>query len=181
MIIVGIIVAIVIAIIVWFISISNTVNRAFVKIDESKSAIEIQLQKRYDVLTQSMDIAKGFATHEKDIFTSLRQVNSGMSINDLNEITQEQAQAITKLVALGEAYPELKSSELFSNLQVQLSEENAQFAASKRAFNANVTSFNNICVSFPTSIVCSMKGKSKLDYIKEDNIEAKKDINMSWN
>ena len=59
--IIGIIIAVlVIAVAIWWISTSNKINRINVKIDESKSGIEIQLKKRYDVITQSMNVAKGF-------------------------------------------------------------------------------------------------------------------------
>lgn len=177
--IIAIIVALILILVIWFVSVSNTVNRAIVKIDESKSGIEIQLKKRYDVLMQSMNIAKGYVKHEKEIFTSLRAVNSGMSVGEINDVVSSQAQAMQRLFALGEAYPELKSAELFSNLQMQLSEENAQFAASKRAFNANVTRLNNLVVSFPASVVCSMKSQSRMDFIKEENIEAVKNIDFS--
>lgn len=176
-----VVILLVIMLVCWFVSTSNKISRMIVKIDESKSGIEIQLKKRYDVLSQSLEIAKGFAKHETEIFTNLRSVNSGMSISEINETVSNQAEAMGRLVALGEAYPELKSSQLFSNLQVQLSEENGQFAASKRAFNANITKLNNFVVSFPSSIVCSVRGQGKMEFIKEDITENIKNIDMSWN
>jgi LemA protein len=165
----------------WCISTSNSVNRLLVKIDESKSGIEIQLKKRYDILTESLNIAKGYAKHEEKLFTELRAVKSGMSVGEINEAAAEQAKAVSGLLALGEAYPEMKSSQMFANLQAQLSEENAQFAASKRAFNANVTKLNNLVVSFPASIVCSIKGQQKMEFIREENVEAMKNVSMAWN
>lgn len=172
--------AIVFFIISWFVSTSNNVNRLQLKIDEARSGIEIQLRKRYDTLTQSMNIAKGYAAHEKELFTELRRVNSGMSVSEINECARNQQQCMTRFAALGEAYPELKSSEMFSNLQKQLSEENAQFAASKRAFNANTTFYNNLVVSFPSSLVCTIKGVTKLEYIKEDIDDSVRNIDLSW-
>ena len=179
--IIGIIIAVlVIAVVIWWISTSNKINRINVKIDESKSGIEIQLKKRYDVITQSMNVAKGFIKHENEIFTNLRAVSSVMSVDEINDAVASQNKAMSNLLALGEAYPELKSGELFGNLQHQLSEENAQFAASKRTFNANVTSLNNMIVSFPSSVVANSKGQKKMDFIKEENIESMKDINIEF-
>ena len=172
--------AVVFCIIGWFVGVSNKVNRAIVKIDESKSGVEIQLKRRFDILTQSMEIAKGYIKHEEKVFVNLRAVNSGMSVSEINETIENQAQATKGLFALAENYPELRSEELFSNLQKQLTEENAQLAASKRAFNANVTKLNNIVVSLPTSVVCSMKGQSKMEFIKEENVDAIKDVNISF-
>ena len=178
---VGIVVLAIVAVVVgWFISTSNSVNRMIVKIDESKSDIEIQLKKRFDVLTQSMNIAKGFVKHENEIFNNLHSVKTKMSVDEINETVSNQNEAMSNLLALGEAYPELKSAELFSNLQKQLTEENAQFAASKRAFNANVAKLNGIVVSFPNSIVCNIKGQKRVAFIKEDNVEEMKNVDMEF-
>lgn len=174
------VIAVAVILVFWWISTSNKINRIKVKIDESQSGIEIQLKKRYDVITQSLNVAKGFVKHENEIFTNLRAINTGMSVDEINEAVNSQNKAMSNLLALGEAYPELKSGELFGNLQHQLSEENAQFAASKRAFNANVTSLNNIIVSFPSAIVASSKGQQKINFIKEENIESMKDINIEF-
>lgn len=180
MLIVGIVIAVLVILVGWFISVSNTLNRAVVKMDESKSGVEIQLKRRYDILTQSLDIAKSYVKHEEKVFTNLRAVNSGMSVAEMNETLENQAEAMNGLLALAENYPELRSEELFSNLQKQLTEENAQLAAAKRALNANITKINNLVVSFPTSIVCGMKGQGKEEFLKEENVDAMKNLNMSF-
>ena len=172
--------AIVVCLVCWFVSTSNKINRANVKIDEAKSGVEIQLKRRYDILTQSLEVAKGYMKHEEKVFTNLRAVNSGMSVEEINETIEEQGKAIGGLLALAENYPELRSAEMFGNLQKQLTEENAQLAASKRAFNSNVTRMNNMVVSFPSSVVCSMKGQSKMEFIKEENVDAIKNVNISF-
>lgn len=180
---VGIVVAVAVVLLAtlgWFVSTSNKVNRANVKIDEAKSGVEIQLKRRYDILTQSLEVAKGYMKHEEKVFTNLRAVNSGMSVEEINETIKEQGQAIDGLLALAENYPELRSAEMFGNLQKQLTEENAQLAASKRAFNSNVTRMNNMVVSFPSSIVCSMKGQAKIDFIKEENVDEIKEVKISF-
>lgn len=83
--------------------------------------------------------------------------------------------------ALGEAYPELKSAEIFNNLINKLSEQSQQYSASRRAVNGNITKLNNYVVSFPTSIVCNSKGVTKMDYIHEENLNELKNIDMNMN
>lgn len=174
------VVAIVLFIACFCVLVSNDVNRAIVKIDESKSGIEIQLKRRYDILTQSLEIAKGYMKHEEKIFTNLRSVNSGMGISEINEALENQSKCSKELFALAEEYPELRSEKLFSNLQNQLSEENAQLSASKRAFNANVTRLNMIVVSFPSSVVCSMKGQKEMEFIHEENLDDIKEVELKF-
>lgn len=164
----------------WGISTSNKINKTNVKIDEGKSAVEIQLRQRHDILTQSMDVAKGYLHHEEKMFTSLRAVNAKMSVEEINKTLENQAKAQKELFALAENYPQLRSAELFSNLQKQLSVENAQLSAAKRAFNANVARLNNFVVAFPSSIICKIKGQSKMEFIREDDIDSIKDVKFTF-
>ena len=165
----------------WYIKVSNKVSAALLKIEEAKSGIEIQLQKRYSTLTQSLELAKGYAKHEQELFIGLRTVGKNITVDEINECVKNQNQCLGKISALSESYPELKSLEMFTNLQKQLSEENAQFAAAKRAFNANVTAYNKFVVTVPDNVVCSMRGLSKEKYIEGENVQDMKNISMSWN
>ena len=178
------IVAVVVLILGWFISTSNLINRIKLKIEESLSGVEIQLRQRYDVLMQGKKVAEQYAIHEQKVFEGLRslsQIPKNATVEQLNEASQSQEQAVKGLFALGEAYPELKSAEIFNNLINQLSEQSRQYSASRRAVNGNITKLNNMVVSFPTSIVCSMKAVTKMDYIHEENLSELKNIDMSMN
>ena len=181
LIVVGVILLIIIC---RFIAISNNVNRLKLKVDESLSGVEIMLRQRYDILMQGKSVAEQYAKHEQQVFENLRslsQVPNHATVEQLNEASREQEQAMNGIFALGEAYPELKSAELFNNLINQLSEQNQQYSASRRAVNGNITKLNNYVVSFPSSVVCSMKGVTKMDYIHEENVNQLKDINMNMN
>lgn len=169
-------------IVIWFISTSNAINRIKLKIDESLSGVEIMLRQRYDVLMQGKSIAEQYAQHEQKVFEELRQLSqlpTNASVQQINEASQSQEQAIKGIYALGEAYPELKSAEIFNNLINQLSEQSIQYSASRRAVNGNITKLNNYVVAFPASMVCGMKGVTKMDYIHEENLEQLKNIDMS--
>jgi LemA protein len=168
----------------WFISTSNSINRVKLKIEESLSGVEIQLRQRYDVLMQGKTVAEQYAKHEQKVFENLRSLNQvpqHATVDQLNEASKAQEAAVKGLFALGEAYPELKSAELFNNLINQLSDQSKQYSASRRAVNGNITKLNNFIVSFPASIVAGMKGVAKMDYIHEENLEQLKNIDMYMN
>ena len=168
----------------WFVSTSNSINRVKLKIEESLSGVEIQLRQRYDVLMQGKNVAEQYAKHEQKVFETLRSLNqipNHASVDQLNEASKAQEEAVKGLFALGEAYPELKSAELFNNLINQLSEQSRQYSASRRAVNGNITKLNNFIVSFPASIVAGMKGVTKMDYVHEENLEQLKNIDMTMN
>ena len=175
------IVAVVVLIVGWFISTSNRINRIKVKIEESLSGVEIQLRQRYDVLMQGKKVAEQYAIHEQKVFEELRnlsQIPQNASIGELNEASKSQEQVVKGLFALGEAYPELKSAQLFNNLIDQLSEQSKQYSASRRTVNGNITKLNNMIVSFPSSIVCGTKGVKKMDYVHEENLASLKEVDM---
>lgn len=170
--------------IAWFISTSNSINRIKLKIDESLSGVEIQLRQRYDVLMEGKKVAEQYAKHEQKVFDELRNLNqvpSNATIAQINEASKSQEQAVKGLFALGEAYPELKSAELFNNLINKLSDQSQQYSASRRAVNGNITKLNNYVVSFPSSIICGMKAVTKMDYIHEENVDQLGKVDLSMN
>ena len=176
--------ALIICLIGWFISTSNNINRVKLKIEESLSGVEIQLRQRYDVLMEGKKVAEQYAKHEQKVFESLRhltQIPSNATIDQINEAAKSQEEVVKGFFALGEAYPELKSAELFNTLINKLSEQSNQYSAARRAVNGNITKLNNYTVSFPSSIVCSMKNVGKMDYIHEENVVDLKKIDLNMN
>ena len=179
-----IVVVIALCIIGWYVSTSNSINRVKLKIEESLSGVEIMLRQRYDVLMQGKKVAEQYAQHEQRVFEGLRhltQVPTNATVSQLNEAAKSQEEVVKGFFALGEAYPELKSAEIFNNLINKLSEQSQQYSASRRAVNGNITKLNNYVVSFPTSIVCNSKGVTKMDYIHEENLNELKNIDMNMN
>lgn len=177
MVIVLVILLLVVFVAFWFIGGTNNVKRKVLKVDEAKSSIEIYLIKRWETITQSAKICKEYKGYEKELFENMHKPAKGGSLEDVNSTLSEQNKAVNNLLALGEAFPELKSSELYAKLQDQLSEENADIAAAKRCLNANITNVNNLVVSFPSSIFCSMAGVSKMSYIEEE-VDDRKVLNI---
>ena len=161
-----------------FIGIMNTINQSFVRVDQAKADVEIYMVKRYDVLTESVRIAKKFAKHEEEIFSKMVKLRKGVSIDKIAEQAAVQAQVESSLLALAEAYPDLKSQQMFSNLQHQLSDENEHYAAAKRSYNAAVSSFNQLVVTFPNSIVAGMIGKGKLRFLEDETANTKKEVRL---
>lgn len=179
MIILTIFIIIAIIILCWCISASNAMNRYQVKIGEARSSIDIMLTKRYDTLTQSQAVVSKFVEHENELF-GLTKPSAGANIETVKQIAAEQTRAYENLLALGQKYPDVKSSPVFMKLQDQISDENEHFAAAKRAYNMNISEFNQFIVTFPNSIVAGMRGKQQQAFIEEDNIDAKKNIKITF-
>lgn len=172
-------VVIILIILIWFVSTSNALNKAVVKIDEANSGIDVALTKRYDVLTKMLDIAKGYAKHEKETLFETINLRKDMTMAEKSEANNKMSEAFGKINVIAEAYPELKSSENFKTLQLSVSDVEEHLQAARRLYNANISSYNQMIVSFPTSIIAGMKGLSKKDFFVAD--EAKKeDVKMEF-
>ena len=160
----------------FFIKTTNKLKRCGIVIEESKKNVDIALAKRYDTICEMINVAKSYARYEKNTFTELAKSRASHSIEDFNTTIRNQDQTIDKIFALAEAYPELRSSEEFLNLQKEIDDENEQLAAAKRIVNNNVSLLNQEIVTFPTSVVASMNGIRQLDFLSEENIENKRTI-----
>ena len=156
---------------------SNRFNRYKVVIDESKKNVDIALAKRYDTICEMIKVAKSYARHEASTFSDVIKLRQNANIKEFNTAIQNQDKEISKIFALAESYPDLKSSQEFINLQDEISDENEQLAAAKRIVNNNISIINQEIVSFPKSVVAKSKGLKEMEFLKEQNIDVKKSIN----
>ncbi len=116
---------------------------------------------------------KGYASHEKETFTRLieaRNLLKGGNLSDSERlrVEGEVGPQMTRLMAVAENYPELKSSSHFLNLQRNLTEVEEQISAARRAYNAAVFAINNAVESFPTVIIANQLGFKRHDFFEAD-------------
>lgn len=174
---IGIIALIIFIVLIWWVKTSNRFNRYKVVIDESKKNVDIALAKRYDTICEMIKVAKSYAKHESSTFSDIIKLRQNANIKEFNSAIQNQDREISKIFALAESYPDLKSSQEFINLQDEISDENEQLAAAKRIVNNNISIINQEIVSFPKSVVAKSKGLKEMEFLKEQNIDSKRSIN----
>lgn len=128
----------------------NGVENAFASLDAT-------LQKRYDLIPNLVETVKGYASHERETLEKLTQLRGEALQSSSRDLrTHEKASvALRQILALAESYPDLKASANFLHLQKSLNEIEEQISASRRAFNAAVTEYNNAVQTFPSSIIAS--------------------------
>ncbi|VYU10069.1 LemA family protein [Finegoldia magna] len=174
---IGIIALIIFIVLIWWVKTSNRFNRYKVVIDESKKNVDIALAKRYDTICEMIKVAKSYAKHESSTFSDVIKLRQNANIKEFNAAIQNQNKEISKIFALAESYPDLKSSQEFINLQDEISDENEQLAAAKRIVNNNISIINQEIVSFPKSVVAKSKGLKEMEFLKEQKIDSKRSIN----
>lgn len=175
LIIIGIIVVLVI--VIWYICTVNKLNRAVVKIDEASSDIDVALTKRYDTLVKMMDVVKAYAKHEKETLFEVIKLRKNMTIEEKNKANAIMDKNMEKISVLAEAYPELKSNETYNTLEKTIVDVEEHLQASRRCYNSNVSLYNQLLVSFPTSAIAKSKGMIKKDFFEAEEIK-KEDIKI---
>ena len=174
-----VIVLILIAVVVISIIVmSNNLNKALVKIDEASSGIDVALTKRYDVLTKMIETVKGYAKHEKEVLFDVVKIRKGMTIEEKNEANKQMDETLSKINVLAENYPDLKASENFKTLQDSITDVEEHLQAARRLYNANISSYNQMIVTFPISIIAGTKGLNKREFFvaeehKKQDVEIK--------
>ena len=175
-----ILIIVVVIFLVWAISTGNRIKMMKVKIDEAKSGIDIALIKRYDILTESLNVAKGYAAHEKSLMCQLVQARAGMSMQQSRAVMENQEKVLENLKVVAESYPQLYSNELFKELQSQIAVTNEHLSAAKRVLNSNIALYNQKIVAFPASIIAVITGCRKIDFFKETDEKKKQDVHMKF-
>lgn len=158
----GGLVVLVLAIIGLYIKYYNRVNVLSNRIEEGWAQIDVQLQKRYDLVPNLIETVKGYASHEKEIFEKIAEARAGMvqggrqaRINADNILTQ----AMGRLFAIAEAYPDLKAQENFKLLQEQLEGMESKIAYARQFYNDTVLDFNNVVTTIPGIWFAGGRGK----------------------
>lgn len=180
----AVVVIVILVIIVWYIAIMNWFRRTKVKVDESRSGIDVALTKRYDLLTKSLDAVKGYAKYEGETLSRIINLRSGsipnMSLNDKTKLDTQLSELQKGINVVAEQYPNLKADSQFTILQNQCADCELQLQAARRVYNSNVSIFNQRRVTFPDSIIAKRIGFNKdLEFFKADE-NKKEDVKLDF-
>jgi LemA protein len=146
-----------VVIIVWYVTTYNAFVKARNAVDQAWSHIEVELKRRFDLIQNLVEVAKGYARHESDTFqrvTQLRtQANPFTSAASANKVEPDLRQSIGEIMVLAEAYPQLRADQSFLNLQNQLTDTENRVAERRHAYNQTVNLYAILLRSIPSNIV----------------------------
>jgi len=138
---------------------------------QAKQQIEVQLQRRADLVPNLVNTVKGYAQHEEAVFTQVANARAGLAGAIRTGDPQQQAAAdaqltgaLGRLLAISEAYPQLKADQTFLKLQDELSGTENRIAVSRSDYNAAVNAYNSYIRTFPQKITASLTGAKPRAY-----------------
>jgi LemA protein len=156
-----IVLAVIVLAILYVIFAYNGMIRSRNMVDEAWSGIDVQLKRRHDLIPNLVESVKGYAAHERDVFQAVTDARAkamsaaGPAASGAAEGVL--GQALGRLLAVAEAYPQLRATENFQQLQAELSNTEDQIAAARRIYNGNVQSYNTRIQVFPNSVIAGMR------------------------
>ena len=138
---------------------------------QAKQQIEVQLQRRADLVPNLVNTVKGYAQHEEAVFTQVANARAGLAGAIRTGDPQQQAAAdaqltgaLGRLLAISEAYPQLKADQTFLRLQDELSGTENRIAVSRSDYNAAVNAYNSYIRTFPQKITALLTGAKPRAY-----------------
>ncbi|MEP6692471.1 MAG: LemA family protein [Gemmatimonadaceae bacterium] len=151
----------------------NTIQTLDVQADKAKSGIEVQLQRRADLVPNLVSTVKGYAQHEEAVFTQVAQARAGLAgavqthdVAKMADANQQLSQGLGRLLAISENYPQLKADQGFLRLQDELTGTENRIAVARKDYNEAAGEYNGYIRRFPQKLTASMTGAKAKDFFQ---------------
>lgn len=179
-----ILLAIVVILVIAIIGMYNGLVQSKIKVDNAWSQIDVQLQRRFDLIPNFVETVKGYMTHEKETFTKIAELRTSwantQSVSEKANLDNQLSGALKTIMAVSENYPELKANQNFADLSEELRNTENKISFSRQFYNDTVTIYNTKLQVFPSNIIASMFNFHARDLFKAESEEARKNVKVDF-
>ena len=158
--IVGLLLAVIVVAVLWVIGVYNGLQRARVATEAAFSGIDVSLKKRHDLVPNLVETVKGYAAHEKGALEAVMKARAAAtgagSMDERIGAEQQLGGALSRLLAVAEAYPDLKANQNFMQLQGTLGELEGEIAFARTGYNGSAGNFNTQLAVFPNNVIAGI-------------------------
>jgi LemA protein len=143
------------------------------RVDNAWAQVEVQLKRRWDLIPNLVETVKGYAAHERETFEAVTQARTrAQQATSPAEAAQAEgilSQALGRLFAVAEAYPQLRATENFQQLQAQLSDTENKVAVSRQVYNDSVLTYHNAIQTFPGTLMAGPFGFTQREFFEVED------------
>ena len=179
-----IILGIVVLLVIIVVAIYNNLVTLRQRVENAWSQIDVQLQRRFDLIPNLVETVKGYMTHEQETLTKVTDLRSSWAdaktVEQKAELEGQLTETLKTIMAVAENYPNLKADQSFNNLQAELSDTENKISYSRQFYNDTVTMYNTKLETFPSNLVAGMFGFKASTLFNVDNDEAKKAVKVEF-
>ncbi len=176
---------IIVLLVVWIISVYNELIKSRQKVDNAWSQIDVQLQRRFDLIPNFIETVKGYMTYESETFEKITALRTSWanstSVEEKAKLDGELSGALKTIMAVSENYPDLKANQNFLELSKELSNTENKISTSRLFYNDSVTMYNTKLELFPSNIVAGMFNFQKRELFAVESDEARKNVKVDFN
>ena len=181
---VWVILAIIIIVVIALICMYNSLVQAKIKVDNAWSQIDVQLQRRFDLIPNFVETVKGYMAHESETFEKIAKLRTSWanteSVVQKASIDNELSTALKTIMAVSESYPDLKANQNFSELSEELRNTENKISFSRQFYNDTVTMYNTKLEVFPSNIIAGIFKFTPRDLFEAESAEARKNIKVDF-
>ena len=167
----------------WAFARYNGLVRARKRVEEAWSGIDVQLRRRASLLPNLEEIVKGYAAHEREVFTEVARARSALQkaggAGEAANANETLSQAFIRMFAVAENYPQLRASESFIALRNDLSEIEEKIAFARQFYNRNVLDYNTRLETYPDAIIASHFDFAPAEFFEAEP-EARSEVRMTF-
>ena len=171
--------------VIGVISIYNGLVKSRLKVDNAWSQIDVQLQRRFDLIPNFVETVKGYMAHESETFEKIAALRTSWanssSVGEKAKLVGELSGALKTIMAVSENYPELKANTNFSELSEELRNTENKISFSRQFYNDSVTMYNEKLAIFPSNIIAGMFNFKERELFAAESDEARKNVKVDFN
>ncbi|CAB4583511.1 unannotated protein [freshwater metagenome] len=179
-----IVLAVIVVLVLILVTFYNRLIRLNVSVDEAFAQIEVQLKRRSDLIPNLVETVKGYASHESATFEKVisarAKATTATTVADVAKADGAITQALRGLLAVAEAYPDLKASTNFLSLQEELSTTENKVSFARQFYNDNVRSLNTAVKTIPTSFFAPMAKVSAREFYEVEDSQSRQAPNVKF-
>ncbi len=179
-----ILLAILVVLVLAIIGMYNGLVQSKIKVENAWSQIDVQLQRRFDLIPNFVETVKGYMNHEKETFEKIAELRTSwantQSVSEKATLDNQLSTALKTIMAVSESYPELKANENFSELSEELRNTENKISFSRQFYNDTVTMYNTKLEVFPSNIIAGMFNFKPSDLFKTQSDETRKNVKVDF-
>jgi len=170
----GVIAVVLLIVLIWAVATYNGMVKLRNLVQEAWRQIDVELHRRHDLVPNLVETVRGYAGHEREVFEAVAQARAAAATRGAGPAQQAQSEqalssALSRLFAVAEAYPELRASQSFADLQAELTNTEDRIAAGRRFYNANVRRLNTRIETFPPNVIARMFSFRRAEYFEAND------------
>ena len=180
-----ILIIIIALVVIAIIGIYNGLVRARLKVKNAWSQIDVQLQRRFDLIPNFVETVKGYMNHESDTLTKIAELRTSWAhantVEEKANLNDQLSNTLKTIMAVSESYPDLKANQNFMDLQEELRNTENKISFTRQFYNDTVTMYNTKLEVFPSNIFASMFNFTAEPLFTVESDEARKNVKVDFN